>query len=81
MIKKLKYQKVIGIIGRLYKKIFITSEGIELIINDDFFLNPAIIFFPDGQNSGGIIKIEFENSIYIINIDKNGQITTSYENY
>ena len=64
-----------------YKKIFITSEGIELIINDEFFLNPAIIFFPDGQNSGGIIKIEFENSIYIINIDKNGQITTSYEKY
>ena len=45
------------------------------------YVNPAIIFFPDGQNSGGIIKIEFENSIYIINIDKNGQITTSYENY
>ena len=63
------------------KKIFISPEGIETIIENEFVPKPYLIFFPDGQNSGGVLNIEFDSELYTIQIDKNGTIKTKYERY
>ena len=46
------------------KKIFISPEGIEFSIEDELSTKPYIIFFPDGQNTGGILNIEFDSELY-----------------
>ena len=45
------------------KKIFISPEGIETIIENEFVPKPYLIFFPDGQNSGGVLNIEFDSFV------------------
>ena len=62
------------------KKIFISPEGIETIIENEFVPKPYLIFFPDGQNSGGVLNIEFDSELYTIQIDKNGTIN-DYKKY
>ena len=63
------------------KKVFISPEGIEFIIEDELSIKPFLIFFPDGQNSGGILNIEFDSKLYSIHVDKNGTISSTYEKY
>ena len=64
-----------------YKKSYLSPEGIETVIKDEFDSSPLLIFFPDGQNSGGQIRVELDSNIYIIDIDKNGNFETKYETY
>ena len=63
------------------KKIFISPEGIEFSIEDELSTKPLIIFLPNGQNTGGILNIEFDSKLYSIYVDKNGIITSTYEKY
>jgi len=64
-----------------YNKTYLSPEGIEIVINKNSNDSPLLIFFPDGQNSGGQLRIELDSNIYVINIDKNGNINTRYETF
>ena len=64
-----------------YKKTFKYFDGIEIDISKDSGQIPLIIFYPSGENSGGILKIFKSELIEEIIIKKNGTIETRISEY
>ena len=64
-----------------YKKPFKYFEGIEVNNSKDSRQIPLIIFYPSGENSGGILKIFKSELIEEIKIKKNGTIETRISEY
>ncbi len=63
-----------------FKKIFKSFDGTIYEFNNKNSL-PLLIFYPSGENSGGIISIYFNNNIQEITINYNGKIESKIINY
>lgn len=64
------------------KKIFKFSDGTILEFNNNFFeRRPLIVFYPSGENTGGIFDIYQSNNIQRIIIKNNGKIRNEIISY
>jgi hypothetical protein len=64
------------------EKIFKSFDGNVYEIDDKSNKkSPLIVFYPSGENSGGLLKIKRQDFIQIIHIGKNGVIEIEKADY
>ena len=64
-----------------FKKFFKSFDGAIYELDNNNSSLPLLIFYPSGENSGGIISIYFNDNIQEITINYNGTIKTQIINY
>ena len=64
-----------------YKKTFQSFDGSEYDFEFYYDDKPLILFYPSGENSGGLINIFFDQYIQKIEINTNGKITSQIIDY
>ena len=63
------------------KKTFKFLDGTKIELGEKEYKTPLLIFYPSGENSGGIIDIYYEEYIQRIVINNNGKINNEVVNY
>ncbi|MDA9353339.1 prepilin-type N-terminal cleavage/methylation domain-containing protein [Gammaproteobacteria bacterium] len=63
------------------RKTFKHFDGSIIQLNENDLNKPLIIFYPSGENTGGIITISSSNFIQEITINNNGKIETKIIEY
>ena len=57
-----------------FEKVFRSFDGNIYEINKDADLNsPLVVFYPSGENSGGLLDIKEQDFIQRVKINKNGK--------
>ena len=64
-----------------YRKTFKSFDGSILELDDKVPVIPLLIFYPSGENSGGIINIFLNDHVQEILINSNGEIEISVISY
>ena len=63
------------------KKTFKFLDGTKIELGEKEYKTPLLVFYPSGENSGGIIDIYYEEYIQRIVINNNGKINNEVVNY
>jgi hypothetical protein len=64
-----------------YRKTFKSFDGSILELDDKVPVIPLLIFYPSGENSGGIINIFLNDHVQEILINSNGEIEINVISY
>jgi len=63
------------------KKIFKFADGTNIELGNDKSNNPILIFYPSGENSGGILELHYSDFIQKITIKNNADIQNEITQY
>ena len=64
-----------------YRKTFKSFDGSFLELDKDSLDKPLLIFYPSGENSGGVINIYFSEYEQEITINSNGKVQIEIISY
>ena len=64
-----------------YRKTFKSFDGSFLELDEDSLNKPLLIFYPSGENSGGVINIYFSEYEQEITINSNGKVQIEIISY
>ena len=63
------------------KRTFKYQDGTIINLDDNKTTSPILLFYPSGENSGGIIELYYEENIQRILIKNNGEISNEILSY